>query len=146
MQVIKEDFIRKIGNGNAKAINPDEVDSHLSSDMRRFCVGCEKFSVVFRTGSDIKHLQQGERIEGEILFKCENQPFNTLEQGIGATMQWIDRKRINRNGFCFIKMDDVPPSLKTQIENLVRTQKCVFAKNCKDCAFYVERMITEGNL
>lgn len=139
--------MKDIKNIGRKSIvsHAKEIDNQLESDMQRFCAKCPNFMINFTTLANPRELKSGEQMNGSMYAMCcSNNVYHAVEGWVFATMQWIDRNRVSDNGDCFIRMDDVPVSMKSQIDSYLKQNQCII-KNGKSCTMFVERMISENN-
>ena len=143
MEVIREDSsrFRSIGRASKPIAGAREFDDRLASGMQKFCAICPNFTIKFKSCHSIVSLNVGERIDGIIESRCPH----FLGYEVSATMQWIDRNRLDRFGECVIRMDDIPVSLKSQIDSYMRHNNCIISRNSENCTMFVERMLSEGN-
>lgn len=127
------------------ASHAKEIDNRLASDMQKFCARCPNFMINFTTLANPSELKRGEQMNGCMYAMCcSNNVYHAVNGCVFATMQWIDRNRVSDNGDCFIRMDDVPVSMKSQIDSYLKQNQCII-KNSESCTMFVERMISENN-
>ncbi len=151
LDVIRESpKVIHIGNGGKRKVDAKDIDEKDASDMQVFCLKCPRFMFSFKSYHRASMLDYGERMEGELMGICKKKDGDRRTppyegEPVSAVLQWIDSQKVDSyTGRYDFRPDNIPVSIKTQVEAFLKKAKCV-RENCDDCNFYMERTLNDWN-